>query len=56
MLIPDTRIVQAVIERKVFGPFDRALHEIEFLRAGMTSSIFAQPLPTALTGRAARGR
>ena len=48
-------IVQALIESKLFGSFDRAMHEIVFSRAGMSSSIFAQPLPLALIGRAARG-
>jgi CubicO group peptidase (beta-lactamase class C family) len=48
-------IVQALIESKHFGSFDRALHELVFSRAGMRSSIFAQPLPIALMGRAARG-
>jgi CubicO group peptidase (beta-lactamase class C family) len=31
------------------------MHELVFSRAGMSSSIFAQPLPMALAGRAARG-
>src|SRR5262249_3711844 len=48
-------IVQALIESKHFGSFDRALHELVFSRAGMRSSTFAQPLPIALMGRAARG-
>jgi CubicO group peptidase (beta-lactamase class C family) len=48
-------IVQALIESKLFGSFDRAMHELVFSRAGMSSSIFAQPLPMALAGRAARG-
>ena len=48
-------IVQALIESKIFGSFDRAMHELVFSRAGMSSSIFAQPLPMALVGRAAHG-
>jgi CubicO group peptidase (beta-lactamase class C family) len=48
-------IVQALIESRLFGSFDRAMHELVFSRAGMSSSIFAQPLPMALAGRAARG-
>ena len=48
-------IVQALIESKLFGSFDRAMHELVFSRAGMSSSIFAQPLPIALMGRAVRG-
>jgi CubicO group peptidase (beta-lactamase class C family) len=48
-------IVQALIESKLFGSFDRAMHELVFSRSGMNSSIFAQPLPMALMGRATRG-
>jgi len=48
-------IVQDLIESKLFGSFDRAMHELVFSRAGMSSSIFAQPLPIALMGRAVRG-
>ena len=48
-------IVQALIESKYSGSFHRALQELVFLPSGMSSSIFAQPLPPALRGRAARG-
>jgi CubicO group peptidase (beta-lactamase class C family) len=47
-------IVQALIESKLFGSFDRAMHELIFSRAGLSSSIFAQPLPMALVDRPAR--
>lgn len=48
-------IVQALIESKHPGSFDRAVQDLVFSRAGMSSSIFAQPLPPALMDRAARG-
>lgn len=47
-------IVQALVEAKA-GPFAAALRDLVFAPAGMNDSLFAQPLPDALGGRAARG-
>ena len=48
-------IVQALIEAKSGEPFADALRDLVFRPLGMADSIFAQPLPAALTGEAARG-
>src|SRR5262249_14629279 len=48
-------IVQALIEAKTGKPFAAAVDELVFRPAGMSNSMFAQPLADALAKRAQRG-